>query len=370
MRVRGNRILRSADRWLGIPIVALLGSMTRRRPLPERIEVVGLLMFGVIGDTILAASLARVLKLWRPNVKIIALVAAANAGAIDLVEGFDDRIVIPLGQPFQAVKQVRSCQFDVLIDTSQWPRIGAILSFASRSRFTIGFMTAGQYRHYGYDAAVEHSRYRHEMDNFRQLVRPLGIEFKVPPALRRDLLGPWTTLEGVRYVVFHPWASGFRSELREWPTERWVALAHCLDGLNIFIVITGGKGDRAAAMQLASAINRQQVRVLAGETSLADLTRVLANAQAVVSVNTGTMHMAALLNRPLVALHGPTNPSRWGPLSDSAVVIGPGPEEGGAYLHLGFEYPRHPGDCMRKISVADVVSPLRDMLKAAALHDG
>jgi len=363
MKVRGNRFLRSADRLLGIPIVVVLGLLARRRSLPERIDVVGILMFGVIGDTILAASLARALKSWRPHIKIVALVAAANAGAIDLVSGIDEVMVIPVGRPLKAVRLVRSRTFDVLLDTSQWPRIGAIMAITSRSRFTVGFRTAGQYRHYGYDAAVPHSRHRHEIDNFRQLLRPLGISSEVRPELRQELTEPIAALRGTSYVVFHPWATGFRSELREWPQERWVALARGLEGLGTVVVITGGKGDRAAARKLESAIDRPaMVKVLAGETSLVDLARVLANAKAVVSVNTGTMHIAALLNRPLVALHGPTDPRRWGPLGESAIVVGPGPEEGGAYLNLGFEYPPHPGDSMSKITVAEVMAPLRNML--------
>jgi ADP-heptose:LPS heptosyltransferase len=363
MKERGNRILRFADRWLGIPIIALLGALSKRRSVPEAIDVVGILMFGVIGDTIFAASLARAIKMWRPNVTVVALVAKSNAGAIDLVDGIDEVMVVPVGRPLKAMRIVRARKFDVLIDTSQWPRIGAVLTVTSRSRYTIGFRTDGQCRHYAYDAVVKHSRDRHEVDNFRQLLRPLGIAVQVQPSLRHDLTGAFSTLAGLRYVVFHPWATGFRSELREWPTERWVALAYALEGMAECIVITGGKGDRAASERLAAAIARPAlVRVLAGETSLADLTRVLANAQAVVSVNTGTMHIAALLNRPLVALHGPTDPRRWGPIGDSAVVVGPGPGEGGAYLNLGFEYPRHAENCMAKISVADVMAPLQAML--------
>jgi heptosyltransferase-3 len=363
MKERGNRLLRFADRWLGIPVVAILGAMSGRRRLPETINVVGMVMLGVIGDTILAASLAGEVKMWHPGVRVVALVSEGNVGAIDLVDGFDEVIVVPLNRLSKAVRVVRRLKFDVLIDTSPWPRIGAALTVASRSRYTIGFRTAGQYRHYGYDAVVEHSRERHEIDNFRQLLSPLGLSARIQPSLRRDLTLPLPSLAGVRYIVFHPWAAGLCSRLREWPTERWVALARALEGSGTSIVITGGPGDRAAADALAAAIDRPaMVRVLAGKTSLADLCRVLAHAAAVVSVNTGAMHIAALLNRPLVALHGPTNPRRWGPIGSSAVVVGPGPAEGGAYLNLGFEYPRRPEDCMSKISVADVLAPLKTML--------
>jgi heptosyltransferase-3 len=77
------------------------------------------------------------------------------------------------------------------------------------------------------------------------------------------------------------------------------------------------------------------------------------------------MHLAALLEKPLVALHGPTNPHRWGPVypshssEGSTLVLGPGLEEGGAYLNLGFEYPENPTYLMDQISVEAVIVALR-----------
>ena len=85
----------------------------------------------------------------------------------------------------------------------------------------------------------------------------------------------------------------------------------------------------------------------------------------VVAVNTGTMHLAALLGKPLVALHGPTDPKRWGPIypghsnADNTIVLGPGPDEGGAYLNLGFEYSDNPTYLMDQISVEAVLAALR-----------
>ena len=104
---------------------------------------------------------------------------------------------------------------------------------------------------------------------------------------------------------------------------------------------------------------------LAGQADLVTTAAYLQKAAAVVSVNTGTMHLAALLEVPLVALHGPTNPDRWGPTYPGSgskvtpIVIGPGLDEGGAYLNLGFEYPQNPQYLMNQISPQDVIEALR-----------
>jgi len=79
------------------------------------------------------------------------------------------------------------------------------------------------------------------------------------------------------------------------------------------------------------------------------------------------MHLAALLGRPLAALHGPTNPDRWGPIypdgknEQNSLILGPGAKEGGAYLNLGFEYPNNLTYLMDQISVDAVVAALNKL---------
>jgi ADP-heptose:LPS heptosyltransferase len=283
---------------------------------------------------------------------------------------------VPITQPLAAIQQVRAHPVDLLIDTSQWPRIGAVVAALSGARWTIGFETEGQNRHFSYDATVKHSPKVHELENFRALLRPLGIEAQAMPPI--DL----STLAGIDclnikqpYLVLHPWASGNHFQLREWPISSWTALALKLIQSGYGVVITGGPGDKDRGNALFQEIDRGvrgfegnlsgALLNLAGQADLLKTAAYLNGAVAVVSVNTGTMHLAALFNKPLVALHGPTNPDRWGPVypgasnGQSVVVLGPGIQEGGAYLNLGFEYPQNPIYLMDQISVEAVVDALR-----------
>jgi ADP-heptose:LPS heptosyltransferase len=132
------------------------------------------------------------------------------------------------------------------------------------------------------------------------------------------------------------------------------------------VAITGGPSDITASGALAKKMEGPAIS-FAG-SSLLETIKILASAAGVVAVNTGVMHLAAALDRPLVALHGPTNRDRWGPLSHHAISLGPGAPEGCAYLDLGFEYPANPPDCMNLITVEEVSAAVRSLIKSSFAH--
>jgi ADP-heptose:LPS heptosyltransferase len=103
---------------------------------------------------------------------------------------------------------------------------------------------------------------------------------------------------------------------------------------------------------------------IAGEFSLVELADVLAASDVVVSVNTGVMHLAALLGVRTVSLEGPVALPRWGPVGPrvrSVVSTMPGC----GYLDLGFEYAGQRLDCMDGVAVDAVTTAVSDLLSAS-----
>jgi len=251
-----------------------------------------------------------------------------------------------------------------MVDFGQWPRFDALLTLFSKASFTIGFQTRGQHRHYGYDATVEHSSHAHEIENYRRLLRAVGVKTGNPPRLPTPSPG---ALAATNYAVFHLWPGGRRKKLKQWPDENWLALVEEMASLEMEVVLTGAPADRDGNDAIIERVRpdaRCFVRNAAG-LSLQGTAAMLAYSRLVVSVDTGVMHMAAALGVPLVALHGPTSSRRWGPISERAIAVD-SPLDGCGYLNLGWEYSPRPLTCMECIPYEAVRDACRSVIEKQA----
>ena len=350
------------DTWVGIPVLNVVAALRGRHKYPEKVGRVGMMCSMALGDTLLFSAALRSVRSHFATQHLIYFCGPQNIAAAELIPGVDELVVIDLLKPRETIRRMREQHLDLLLDFSSWQRLTALYTVFSGAHFTAGFFTPGQHRHRGYDQVTEHSRDRHEVDNFRALLRSVGITERhepciVPPAVPT----PELLTRGKEVVVFHLWPSGLRSYTREWAEVRWVALAKHLadlrdEGETLF-VITGSPSDQLRSDAFVRRLREEgmDAEVFIGRDGFATLCQILIHARLVVSVNTGVMHLAAILGAPTISLNGPTNNNRWGPVGPRAVGVQP-LGKGCGYLHFGFE--PGPTDCMEGITV--------DMVLAAA----
>jgi heptosyltransferase-2 len=101
---------------------------------------------------------------------------------------------------------------------------------------------------------------------------------------------------------------------KQWPIENYAEVANkfIADGWQVWLF--GSDKDIATCKQIRDS-SPENSFVLAGKTSLPDAVDLLALADLVVSNDSGLMHIAASLQRPLVAVYGSTDPGHTPPLS-------------------------------------------------------
>ena len=109
-------------------------------------------------------------------------------------------------------------------------------------------------------------------------------------------------------------------EAKRWPSEHYAAVARLWVQRGGQVWIFGSARDRAVASAILARVPEGGVD-LCGRTSLGEAIDLLALAHAVVSNDSGLMHLAAALDRPLVALFGSTDPGFTPPRSPRARVL-------------------------------------------------
>jgi heptosyltransferase II len=160
-----------------------------------------------------------------------------------------------------------------------------------------------------------------------QLPSELPDPIPVPSLLVDPVASAQTRLEfgiaeKIRMLALCPGAEFGHS--KQWPAEHYaaVALACLSDGWQVCLF--GSANDCDVANQIAELLpaeHRAACHNLAGRTTLGQAIDLLSTATAVVSNDSGLMHIAAALHRPLVAVYGPTSPEFTPPLSDRVELL-------------------------------------------------
>ncbi|MCW9710762.1 lipopolysaccharide heptosyltransferase II [Avibacterium sp. 21-586] len=111
---------------------------------------------------------------------------------------------------------------------------------------------------------------------------------------------------------------------KRWPHYHYAVLAQMLIEKGYSIRLFGSAKDEQVGDEIRASLpeNLQPYCLnLAGQTSLNQAVDLIADCQGVVTNDSGLMHVAAAVQRPLVALYGPTSPQYTPPLSHQAVII-------------------------------------------------
>lgn len=113
---------------------------------------------------------------------------------------------------------------------------------------------------------------------------------------------------------------------KQWPEKHYAEVARqkLSEGWEVWIM--GSEKDRIVAKTIKDTIaasseeQQNNIAVLAGKTDLSQAIDLLSIADAVVSNDSGLMHIAAALHRPLVAVYGSTSPDFTPPLADNVAM--------------------------------------------------
>ena len=139
-------------------------------------------------------------------------------------------------------------------------------------------------------------------------------------AFAEEFLGPSTA----SIIAIHP---GSGSPRKNWPVERWTALAQWILARDpaTSILLIGGEADEAQFEKLLAVLHGGNVH-LARDLPLPHLAVLLEKCALFLGHDSGISHLAAAVGIPCVLLFGPTDPTIWAPASPRVKVI-PAPDQ-------------------------------------------
>jgi ADP-heptose:LPS heptosyltransferase len=362
---------------------------------------IGVVKLADLGDVLLVTPLLGALRRRYPGARIEAVVRATGAAALAGNPHLNRVVVAPSAGGARGIvalvrfaAALRGRRFDALLvahhlTLPSGARRHRLLAAASGARLVVGLDNGrGSFlTHRVPDRGFGHVP---EWRYWLALGEIVGTEgagrptFAVPPAADEEAARLLAPLGGRRVVAIHP-VVGAYGPGRAWPIGRFAALAEALaEDPAVGIVVVGGEDARAAGAAVAA--RHRPSLDLTGRTPLPLLAAVLRASALVIGADSGVVHLAAALDRPTLALFGPSNHRAWAPFgaTDGTLPLhraGPAPALGrvtalrsdipcSPCFYVGHALGRPRGcstrTCLADLTVERVAKAARRMLAAEA----
>ena len=285
-----------------------------------------------LGDAVMMGSLIRRLKARDPAGRITVLAPAYLEGVLRRMPGVDATLTNPfahgalkLGERWRFGRALKG-RFEQAIVLPHSLKSALIPAFAGVPERT-GFVGEGRYLLLNDARRLDEQRLPRMVDRFNLLAEAPGVaepeaaldpHFNVEPAQVAATLARFG-LDPERPAVALCVGAEY-GPAKRWPAAHFAALARRLSEQGIQAWLLGSLGDAPIGAEIEALAPGAAVNLI-GRTDLAEAIDLIAAATAVVSNDSGLMHVAAALNRPLVALYGSSSPAFTPPLSPKATIL-------------------------------------------------
>jgi len=333
-----------------------------------------------VGDMVMAQTLFQCLKLQHPECAIDVLAPEWSRPILERMPEVRQALSFPLAHGAlelgtrRRIGKSLAGQYDQAIVLPNSLKSALVPFFAGIPKRT-GWRGELRFGLLNDVRTLDKARYPLMIERFMALAYAPGTELTQPyprPALRiepasRDAALAKFGLELDRPVLALCPGAEF-GESKRWPAEHYAEVAEALIRLGWQVWLFGSKKDHPVGESIRERLIpgfREESVNLSGETSLAEAIDLLSCAKAVVSNDSGLMHVAAALARPLVAVYGSTSPGFTPPLAEQVEVVRLGIE-----CSPCFERTCRFGhyNCLRLLEPPAVLAALRQ-LPGAALID-
>ena len=308
-----------------------------------------------LGDAVMSVPAVRAIKGGRPDVHVTIAAPDKIAAMWKLIPEVDAIIPLPEGSLLPVVRLLKQqMSFDVAILFPNSLRV-AFESWLSGIPRSVGYR--GHWRSWLVNQIVRKPRKprppEHHSLRFFRIARECGAETS---NIEFPKLDQTSNIEHQTLIGLCPGAE--YGPAKRWLPERFAEAATKISTQSSAQwILLGTKNDATIGEQIAAAIGDHCVNRI-GQTTLDQLIDELRRCSLLLTNDTGTMHLAALLGVPVVAVFGSTEPRLTGPLGNGHIILRHHVECSPCFLRecpIDFR-------CMKAISADEVADAVLSML--------
>jgi heptosyltransferase I len=321
-------------------------------------------MMSATGDAVHVLPVLNAIKRHHPASRITWVLQPGPASLVRGHPAVDDIVIFDRTRGWRAFSDVRrelsSRRFDLLIDLQVYLKAGVVTAL-SGAPVRLGFDRA-RARDMNWlftNRRIPARPMQHVQDQYFEFLSELGISAE-PVEWN---LGPWPEdREWQRdwiARVQRPYGTivvATSKPEKDWIPERWAAVCDLLDTeYNLHPVLVGGDSarEREAAARISAAARNSPMSALG--SGLRKLVSILDASRLVLAPDTGPLHMAVALDRPVISLIGYSDPRRTGPYRKFHDLIIDAYHDPGEVSPVSMETR---SDRMGRIQVSDVADRL------------
>lgn len=318
-----------------------------------------------LGDAVMSVPAVRAIKNGRPDVHVTIISPDKIAPMWKLIPEVDAIIPLPDASLVSVVRLLKQhTPFDVAILFPNSLRV-ALEAWLSAIPRRVGYR--GHCRSWFVNQIVREPRKlgppEHHSLRFLRIARESGAEIPNIELPKLDQTSNIQPSQGYGLAGKHQTLIGLCPGAEYGPAKRWLPERFAEVAAKITAqssaqwILLGTKKDAGIGEQIAAAIGSHCVNRI-GQTTLEELIAELRRCSLLLTNDTGTMHLAALLGVPVVAVFGSTEPRLTGPLGNRHIVLRHHVECSPCFLRecpIDFR-------CMKAVSVDDVASAVLSML--------
>lgn len=320
----------------------------------REVKKIAVMKFFGMGSLIVASPTVAALKEAYPGAEIHFVTFKSNQAILEILGQTDHAYYVDPSTPqtflrttMEVVRALRRVGCDLVLDLEFFAKFPLVLSSLAGIPRKAGFyLTSEPWRAELLDVTGSYNSYYHTKDVWMSLAylvitgdfyylnfESFAAKYKYPQvnispferaAVRAKLAAHGVKNEAL-YIINANTSPDLAPEARKWPRERYAALADALIAQNPHarVLFIGAKNERDYVANVVAGAKSQRVHCIAGELSLKELLALFAEAELVISNDSGPMHLACLVDAPTIGLFFADSPTLFAPLGSRVRAVAP-----------------------------------------------